>query len=79
MLFMGTAFGGSRRDHAQQQRGFRKVNAGGPTATGGAGAAGAASAGPSGKVGFWRRQRLRGGRGSFGDAESQVRVKDEYA
>lgn len=79
MLFMGTAFGGSRRDHAQHQRGFRKVNAGGPTAAGGAGGDAAGTQGTNSKVGFWRRYRLRGGRGSFGDAESQVRVKDEYA
>lgn len=79
MLFMGTAFGGSRRDKAQHQRGFRKVNGTGPTAAGGAGDAAAAPATNTNKVSFWRRQRLRGNRGSFGDAESQLRVKDEYA
>jgi hypothetical protein len=85
MLFLGTALGGSSRNKNQNQRGFRKVQPAGPTAAGGAGAAGAAGAGAGttaggGKhIGFWRRQRMRKGRGSFGDNESQLRVKDEYA
>lgn len=88
MLFMGCGLGGSRRDKnvSKQPRGFRKVGPGGPTAAGGAGGAGAGAgvgagggAGGGGTMGFWRRQRLRRGRTSFGDNESQLRVKDEYA
>ena len=76
MLFLGAGLGGLRRDKTQAQpRGFAKVTPAGPTAAGGAGAAG----GGGGRLGFWRRQRLRRGRGSFGDNESQLRVKDEYA
>lgn len=92
MLFMGCGFGGSRRDknapRGQSPHGFRKIGPGGATAAGGAGGAGGAAprsagAGPAtgggNHIGFWRRQRLRRGRGSFGDNESQLRVKDEYA
>ena len=82
MLFLGAGLGGSRRDKTQAQpRGFAKVTPAGPTAAGGAGGAATAGAagGGGGRLGFWRRQRLRGGRGSFGDNESQLRVKDEYA
>jgi hypothetical protein len=90
MLFLGCGLGGSRRDtsnvnqRARSPRGFRKSGAGGPTAAGGAGGAGVdgvegAAAGGGGRVGFWHRQRLRKGRSSFGENESQLRVKDEYA
>lgn len=82
MLFLGAGLGGSRRDKTQAQpRSFAKVTPAGPTAAGGAGgtATAGAAGGGSGRLGFWRRQRLRGGRGSFGDNESQLRVKDEYA
>ena len=85
MLFLGASLGGSRRDKTQAQpRSFAKVTPTGPTAAGGAGGAGgaataAAAGGGGGRLGFWRRQRLRGGRSSFGDNESQLRVKDEYA
>lgn len=87
MLFLGCA-GGPRRDTTQGGRGFRKATPAGPTAAGGAGGAGAADgaragpgagAGGGGHVSWWRRHRFRKGRGSFGDNESQLRVKDEYA
>lgn len=81
MLFLGTALGGSSRKKNQNQHGFRKVQPAGATAAGGAGgaAAGTTAGGGGNNIGFWRRQRMRRGRGSFGDNESQLRVKDEYA